>query len=85
MKPILPYGWLDMPVKAGLWEFLNELDEVVIKFGGRVYLAKDARLSSEAFRLMYPDFPKWQEVKSAVDPDNLFCSALSERLQIHPA
>lgn len=73
---------LDMPVKSGLWEFLDRLDEVVIELGGRVYLAKDARLSPETFRAMYPDYPQWLEVKSRVDPDNIFRSALSERLQI---
>lgn len=73
---------LDMPVKSGLWEFLDRLDVVVRELGGRVYLAKDARLSPETFRAMYPDYPKWLEVKSRVDPNNIFRSALSERLQI---
>lgn len=76
---------LDMPVKPGLWEFLDQLDQLVIHSGGRVYLAKDARLSPEAFRAMYPSFPQWLEVKSKVDPDNLFSSALSRRLQIEPS
>ena len=75
---------LDMPVKPGLWEFLDKLDELVLQYGGRVYLAKDARLSSVAFRAMYPTFPQWLEVKSQVDPHNRFSSALSERLQIEP-
>ncbi|MEM8780701.1 MAG: FAD-binding oxidoreductase [Cyanobacteria bacterium P01_G01_bin.49] len=73
---------LDMPVKSGLWQFLNLLDEVVISYGGRVYLAKDARLSADSFRQMYPKFPQWLEVKSQVDPDNRFSSALSQRLQM---
>lgn len=73
---------LDMAVKPGLWEFLNLLDEVVIHYGGRVYLAKDARLSGDSFRKMYPKFSQWLEVKSQVDPDNRFSSALSQRLQM---
>ena len=73
---------LDMAVKPGLWEFLNLLDEVVIHYGGRVYLAKDARLSAASFRQMYPKFPQWLEVKSRVDRDNRFTSVLSQRLQI---
>lgn len=75
---------LDMPVKPGLDRFLYQLDELVIQYGGRVYLAKDARLSAEAFRAMYPKFPQWLEVKSKIDPENRFSSALSERLQIEP-
>ena len=75
---------LDMPVKKGLWESLDRLDEVVIQHGGRVYLAKDARLSPEAFRTMYPNFTHWLKVKSRFDPANRFSSALSQRLQIQP-
>ncbi len=73
---------LDMAVKPGLWEFLNLLDEVVVHYGGRVYLAKDARLSTDSFRKMYPKLPQWLEVKSRIDPDNCFSSALSQRLQM---
>ena len=61
-------------------EFLELLDEIVLAAGGRVYLAKDARLSAESFRLMYPEFPAWLEVKRQVDPDWKFSSALSRRL-----
>jgi decaprenylphospho-beta-D-ribofuranose 2-oxidase len=74
---------LDMPVKSGLWSFLEELDQWVIQYGGRVYLAKDARLRAETFRTMYPKFPEWLAVKSQVDPDNVFTSALADRLEIH--
>jgi decaprenylphospho-beta-D-ribofuranose 2-oxidase len=75
---------LDIPVAPGLWEFLDDLDRVVLDFGGRIYLAKDARLSPSAFRAMYPNFPRWLQVKSQVDPDNRFRSVLSDRLQISP-
>ncbi len=75
---------LDIPMKPGLDRFLYQLDELVIQYGGRVYLAKDARLSASAFRAMYPNFEQWLEVKSKVDPDNYFSSALSQRLEIEP-
>jgi FAD/FMN-containing dehydrogenase len=55
---------------------------MVIQYGGRVYLAKDARLSPASFREMYPNFPKWLAIKSKVDPNNYFSSALSKRLEI---
>jgi len=75
---------LDFPVKPGLWEFLNELDQIVLKYGGRVYLAKDARLSPDGLRQMYPELPRWLAVKAALDPDNLFSSSLAERLKLYP-
>ncbi len=73
---------LDIPVKAGLIEFTKELDAIVLKYGGRVYLAKDACLDADAFRKMYPEFPAWQEIKRSVDPSNHFRSSLSERLKL---
>ncbi len=75
---------LDIPVKPGLWLFLDQLDQIVMQYEGRVYLAKDARLSPEVFRKMYPDFPQWLAIKSQVDPKNRFCSQMSRRLKIEP-
>ena len=46
---------IDFPVTDGLLEFLDTLDAMVLKRGGRVYLAKDARMSPETFRAMYPN------------------------------
>src|SRR5262249_39297325 len=46
---------LDIPHGgAGLLALLEELDRIVVRHGGRVYLAKDARLSRESFKAMYP-------------------------------
>jgi FAD/FMN-containing dehydrogenase len=74
---------LDIPVRdAGLWPFLDHLDEIVVKFGGRVYLAKDARLSAPAFRAMYPRLSEWQQIKARVDPSRRFISDLAQRLQL---
>jgi len=73
---------LDIPVSDGLFELLDRLDERVLHYGGRVYLAKDARLRPEAFRAMYPRYPEWQSIKSKLDPNNLIRSDLSERVEI---
>ncbi len=73
---------IDMPIKPGLWELLDELDQVVMEHGGRVYLAKDVRLSPDTFRAMYPKFNRWLKVKRAIDPENRFSSALATRLNL---
>jgi FAD/FMN-containing dehydrogenase len=74
---------LDLPIRdAGLFTLLNQLDQIVLQHGGRVYLAKDARLSPDTFRSMYPRYAEWLKVKSAIDPDNRFSSSLSRRLNI---
>ncbi|HUO05659.1 MAG TPA: FAD-binding oxidoreductase [Candidatus Binataceae bacterium] len=76
---------LDFPVTDGLLEFLDSLDAMVLKRGGRVYLAKDARLRPESVRAMYPNLARWQTVKAAADPEGRFSSNLSRRLGIDPA
>jgi len=74
---------LDFPIRdAGLFPFLDRLDEIVLRHGGRVYLAKDARMKAETFQAMYPRLAEWRRVKARVDPENRFQSDLSRRLRI---
>ena len=72
---------IDFPVTDGLLEFLDTLDAMVLKRGGRVYLAKDARMSPETFRAMYPNFGEMagREGRSPI-PTTDFSSSLSRRL-----
>lgn len=76
---------MDFPVNdMDLFPFLDRLDEIVLKQGGRVYLAKDARMRPEVFRAMYPRFEEWSQIKLKVDPQNRFHSDLARRLEIAP-
>ena len=79
-------GWtlaLDFPAGlAGLPALLDRLDDVVASHGGRVYLAKDARLRPELFSVMYPRLKDFVEVVRRVDPDGRLRSDLSRRLGI---
>jgi decaprenylphospho-beta-D-ribofuranose 2-oxidase len=77
---------LDLPIRdEGLFALLNRLDEIVLQHQGRVYLAKDARLSAESFRAMYARHEVWRGIKHAVDPNNIFSSSLSRRLRMGEA
>ena len=58
----------------------RQLDEQVIKAGGRVYLAKDARLNRDSFNAMYPRIDEWREIKKKIDPENRFTSSMARRL-----
>lgn len=72
---------LDLPRRGkGLLELLDGLDEIVIEHGGRIYLAKDARLSRAAFERMYPQLDAWRAIKQQIDPQNRFTSTLAQRL-----
>jgi FAD/FMN-containing dehydrogenase len=76
---------LDFPASGdALFALLKKFDDLVLEHGGRVYLAKDACLDPEKFRLMYPRFPEWLEIKRRVDPRDRFRSELSRRLGITP-
>jgi len=56
----------------------------VLRRGGRVYLAKDARMRPEVFQAMYPKLEAWRAIKAAADPGNRFSSSLSRRLGMDP-
>ena len=75
---------LDFPIRdEGLFPFLDRLDDIVLEHGGRVYLAKDARMRAETFKAMYPRLAEWQRVKSRIDPENRFDSDLARRLRMN--
>jgi decaprenylphospho-beta-D-ribofuranose 2-oxidase len=79
-------GWtltVDLPIEEGLDRLCNTLDELVITAGGRVYLAKDSRLSAAAFRKMYPRLDEFLAIRRQVDPHGLFNSDLARRLNLH--
>lgn len=71
---------LDFPVKDGLFEFLDELDKIVLQYGGRLYMSKDARMKPD---VMVKGYPKLEEFKSIVkqyNPNGKIRSLQSERL-----
>jgi decaprenylphospho-beta-D-ribofuranose 2-oxidase len=79
-------GWtlaLDLPVgPASLPGVLDDLDELVLAAGGRIYFAKDARLRPDKVRAMYPELDAFLEVKNRVDPDHRMSSDLARRLHL---
>jgi FAD/FMN-containing dehydrogenase len=72
----------DIPFRDDLPEFVRQLDEITLQFGGRIYLAKDALVSAQNFRVMYPRWEEWLQIKRELDPQNRFSSSLARRLQM---
>jgi decaprenylphospho-beta-D-ribofuranose 2-oxidase len=75
---------LDFPIVPGLFEFLDELDNVVADYGGRIYLSKDARMKGEIFWKTYLHAQEFKNILQKYDPDNRFVSQLSQRLTLKP-
>lgn len=71
---------LDFPVRDGLLPFLDELDAVVLSHGGRIYLAKDARMSRETFEQGYPNRDRFLDIVDRWNPGRPFRSNLTDRL-----
>ena len=71
---------LDFPVKKGLLEFLDELDQVVLQYGGRLYMSKDARMKPEILQHGYPDLEKFKDIVRKFNPDGKIRSIQSDRL-----
>ena len=80
-------GWtitVDFPAAMrGLNRFCNELDELVLAAGGRLYLAKESRASAETIRAGYPRFEEWRKVRAATDPHGVFTSDMARRLELN--
>lgn len=78
---------LDFPARnlTRLHALLDHMDEAVLDTGGRIYLAKDARLSRERFTRMYPQLDSWRQVQRGIDPQGRLQSGLSRRLGLTEA
>src|SRR5690606_8125518 len=55
---------LDLPLTAGTRALVEELAEVVIAEGGRIYLAKDALVRADQFRRMEPRLAEFERVRA---------------------
>lgn len=76
-------GWtlaLDIPARPGLASLLMQLDRLVDSAGGRLYLAKDARMPRSLLVSGYPRLEAFREVRHRVDPMGRIATDLSRRL-----
>jgi decaprenylphospho-beta-D-ribofuranose 2-oxidase len=74
---------LDLPYNPAATPALcRDLDAILLRYGGRLYLAKDAMTDAETFQRMYPRLPEFQRIKRSVDPQSRFSSMQARRLGI---
>lgn len=75
---------LDLPVTKDLVPFLANLDALVLRHGGRLYLAKDALMARDTFAAMYPGLDEFRRIRAGLDPGNRFSSSQARRVGILP-
>jgi FAD/FMN-containing dehydrogenase len=73
---------LDFKIEKGLFKLLDPLDTIVIKYGGRIYLTKDVRVSKETFEKGYPHIETFRQYRKENKMDTKFQSLQSRRVQI---
>lgn len=71
---------LDFKMQSGLLPLLEELDRMVLDHGGRLYLAKDARMSAATFRQSYPRWEEFQALRERYGARGKFVSLQAQRL-----
>ncbi len=77
---------MDYPVtksnKESLWKFVRELDEIVLKYNGKFYFAKDSTLTKEIIDKAFPkeNLEKFQQLKKKLDPQNILQTNLYKRI-----
>ena len=79
------HGWtlaLDLPAGPALGPLFRALDRLVVEAGGRLYLAKDSRLSPGTFDLMYERAEEFRKLRRELDPDGVLQSDLARRLHL---
>jgi decaprenylphospho-beta-D-ribofuranose 2-oxidase len=76
-------GWtfaVDFPYEEFNPEEVKLFYKELIKYGGKIYLAKDSHLEERDFKLMYPEFMEWRNIVKEIDPNKTYQSELSVRL-----
>jgi len=59
---------------------LDELDRLVLKYHGRLYMSKDARMKPGMLVAGYPELEKFKAIVKKYNPDGKIRSVQSDRL-----
>jgi len=73
---------LDFKWEPDLLQLLDELDQIVLEYGGRIYLTKDACMSEATFKASYPRWEQFVQIRHKYGATEHFNSLQSKRLGI---
>ncbi len=72
----------DFPTNKKVFDLLDKLDKITLKFGGRFYLAKDARMKKNTFKDSDERIKNFIEFRNKNNSFNKFKSSQSLRLEL---
>ncbi len=72
----------DFPTNKKVFDLLDKLDKITLKFGGRFYLAKDARMKKSTFKDSDERIKNFIEFRNKNNSFNKFKSSQSLRLEL---
>jgi FAD/FMN-containing dehydrogenase len=73
---------LDFKIEPKLFPLLGDLDKIVLEYGGRIYLAKDVRLTSGIFEQGYRGHKEFRKVRMEYGLEGKLQSLQSKRLRL---
>jgi FAD/FMN-containing dehydrogenase len=73
---------LDFPASSATFTLLEELDSLVLRHGGRLYLTKDARMPRHVLEEGYPDVGPFRALRRELDLRGTLASLQSSRLEL---
>lgn len=72
---------VDLPYTGDdLNQVVTKLDQILLKHGGRLYMAKDTLTTAKTFAQMYPRLDEFKAIKRSIDPQCRFASSQARRL-----
>lgn len=71
---------LDFKATPTALRLADDLDELVLAAGGRLYLTKDSRMTPETFHASYPRIAEFEAVRTTYGAQGVFVSTQSKRL-----
>ncbi len=73
---------LDFKIDKDIFVLLERLDKIVLEYGGRIYLTKDARMSESTFKSSYHKYGIFRKVREKYKAFDKFKSMQSIRLNM---
>jgi hypothetical protein len=71
---------LDFKMSKNIFNFVKILDSFISDMGGKIYLTKDALMTEETFKKIYPQWQEFERVRQKYGAIGKFASNQSKRL-----